>query len=171
MLRISEFSGETAARWFQAKDHPNCSSIIALNSLDLEIIQQNIFEGVTKYNNLMICKGRRRRHSFKLKEKLYLQPRCLIYSFKSLFLVSRLLSQIGANIDWYPICWMFDHIESSNLSGLKVNSKFLHWQRRPNQSDSIFLFRREVKFELKKVLKCECQMNWNWRRFPCRAHI
>ena len=41
-------AGETEARLFQVKDHPNCSSIIALNSLDLEIIQQNIFEGVTK---------------------------------------------------------------------------------------------------------------------------
>ena len=33
---ISEFIGETAARWFQAKDHPN--GIFVLNSLDLEII-------------------------------------------------------------------------------------------------------------------------------------
>ena len=48
MLRISEFIGETTAWWFQARDHPNCSGIIVLNSLDLEIIQQNIFKGVTK---------------------------------------------------------------------------------------------------------------------------
>ena len=41
-------AGETEARLFQVKDHPNCSSIIALNSLDLEIIRQNIFKGVKK---------------------------------------------------------------------------------------------------------------------------
>ena len=41
-------AGETEARLFQVKDHSNCTRIIALNSLDLEIIRQNIFKGVKK---------------------------------------------------------------------------------------------------------------------------
>ena len=58
MLQISEFIGETAAGWFQVKDHPNCSGIIiALNSLDLEIIEQNTCEGVTKHQNLITYRG------------------------------------------------------------------------------------------------------------------
>ena len=89
-------AGETEARLFQVKDHPNCSSIIALNSLDLEIIQQNIFEGVTKYKNLMICRGRRR-HTFLLEKYIFANnfQRCSVYSFESLF-----FCQLDPESDW-----------------------------------------------------------------------